>query len=156
MLKTEYHMYNHAGAEGASHVACQKYHIPGHLVEHIDIVTPTVHFDQQIGGRERAGKKEPMSDEHLDELRKRSPAALEKRQRPFTGIQGSPEDASNPKQGASAENAMMSLAQCDAMITPGCLRALYNVPAGTLASKNNTLVSFKVFKTNGGAHFTDS
>ncbi|KAL8295916.1 hypothetical protein RB600_001419 [Gaeumannomyces tritici] len=44
LLRTEYHVYSHAG-HGARHVACEGYHLPEHMVEHIDIVTPTVHFD---------------------------------------------------------------------------------------------------------------
>lgn len=165
MLRTEYHVYKHA-AGGARHVACEQYHVPEHLVEHIDIVTPTVHFDQRVG-RERTGQKEPVGDAaDLDELRrkrendKRTAAggsALEKRGRPFSGIVGKPSDATNPKQGASADNAMMSLAQCDSMITPGCLRALYNMPKGSLAASNNTREFFLLWggwrgDAGGGMH----
>lgn len=137
MLKTEYHIYKHATSEDALHVACDKYHIPEHLVEHVDIITPTVHFDQRIG-HDRKNKYKEMPEGTMQELRKRS-AQLEKRQQPVTGIVGGPSDQSNPKKGSSVDNAMMSLDQCDAMITPACLRALYGMPQGKLASRNNTL-----------------
>lgn len=138
MLKTKYHVYKHEKSKGR-HVACDKYHVPEHLIEHIDIITPTVHFDQNIG-YERMGQRygQDIYEQRVTELRKRS-AKLEKRQRPSTGIIGSPADGTNPKQGSLIENAMMDLSQCDSMVTPACLQALYNIPTGTLAASNNTL-----------------
>ncbi|KAL1890641.1 hypothetical protein Sste5346_008157 [Sporothrix stenoceras] len=59
--------------------------------------------------------------------------------RPQRGIMGSPTDASLTKQGAVIKNALMDLSQCDTMITPACLQALYNTPVGTLAASNNSL-----------------
>lgn len=137
ILKTEYHVYKHATSRGARHVACEKYHVPEHLAQHIDIITPSVHFDQRIG-HDRSNQRKDVPGEKMDELRKRS-AELQKRQTPVTGIVGSPLDGSNPKQGHQIDNAMMSLDQCDSMITPGCLRALYNIPQGSKANSNNTL-----------------
>jgi tripeptidyl-peptidase-1 len=55
------------------------------------------------------------------------------------GLLGSALDASNPKQGAEVKNALMTLVNCDSMITPACLQALYNVPPNTSAMKNNSL-----------------
>ncbi|EON95925.1 putative subtilisin-like protein [Phaeoacremonium minimum UCRPA7] len=137
LLKTEYHIYKHFSS-GHSHVACDKYHVPEHLKEHIDIVTPTVHFDQRIG-EARKNKQKALSDEHVQELKKRSDLLKKRQSRPEHGILGSPSDGSNPKQGATITNALMDLNQCDTMITPACLRALYATPPGTLASANNTL-----------------
>lgn len=135
MLKTEYHVYKHETSSRARHVACEKYHIPEHLVEHIDIITPTVHFDQRLG-HERTNQHQQMPEDAVDELKKRQ---LGKRQIPVAGIVGRPTDSSNPKQGADVMNAMMDLNQCDRMITPDCLRALYDMPQGSLSSGNNTL-----------------
>lgn len=138
MLKTKYHVYKNEHSKGGRHIACDKYHVPEHLVEHIDIITPTVHFDQLIG-YERHGNRQQMPDETVAELKKRSDQ-LKKRDRPSTaGIIGSPDDGSNPKQGHVIENAMMDLSQCDSMITPECLQALYDMPRGRLAAKSNTL-----------------
>jgi tripeptidyl-peptidase I len=134
LLKTEYHIYKHI-KHGQSHVACEEYHIPEHLSEHVDLVVPTVHFDQRIG-HERRKKTVRLSEEEQGTLTKR---ALTKRQRPEKGIIGLPTDANLPKQGAMVENALMDINQCDTMITPACLRALYATPPGTLASTNNTL-----------------
>lgn len=135
MLKTEYHVFKHEASSSARHVACEKYHIPEHLVEHIDVVTPTVHFDQRVG-HDRTNQYKEMPEDAVEELKKRQ---LAKREIPVTGIVGRPTDASNPKQGADIFNAMMDLSQCNTMITPECLRALYKIPQGSTASNNNTL-----------------
>ncbi|TDZ38617.1 Aorsin [Colletotrichum spinosum] len=137
LLKTEYHVYKHE--QGHNHVACDKYHLPEHLVDHIDIITPSVHFDQRLG-HQRKNTKHELSPEHVEELKKRQ---LAKRSmaggRKNPAIQGSPDSGFGPKQGAVVQNALMDLGQCDSMITPDCLRALYATPPGTLKSSNNTL-----------------
>lgn len=136
LLKTQYHVYKH-NTHGNSHFACDKYHVPDHLVSHIDLITPTVHFDQRVG-HERVNKKVPLDEQQSLELRKRS---LAKRQRPEKGIQGAPNpnDGFAPKQGATVMNALASLENCDQMLTLDCIRALYSIPQGTLAKSNNTL-----------------
>lgn len=137
LLKTQYHVYKHSTAANTRHVACDKYHIPEHLVEHVDFITPTVHFDQRVG-QGRKNRYEELPKDAMSELKKRS-AELQKRQNPEKGIVGKPDDGSNPKQGAFVDNALMDLSQCDSMITPACLRALYATPPGSLSASNNTL-----------------
>ncbi|KAK1990611.1 Pro-kumamolisin [Colletotrichum falcatum] len=143
LLKTEYHAYKHE--QGHTHVACDRYHVPEHLVEHIDMITPTIHFDQRIG-KQRKNNKHELGAHQVEELKKRQ---LNKRQ-VFEGlgihdggksaaIQGSPDSSFAPKQGAFVSNALMDLTQCDTMITPACLRALYATPPGDLKASNNTL-----------------
>ena len=129
LLTTEYHLYNHSS--GHRHVACEQYSIPSHLTEHTDIVTPTVHFDKRIG-MPRWLQKRANLPALLHELNRRTIATPH-------GLLGSTEDASNPKQDAAVINALMTLDDCDTMITPACLRALYNAPAGSSAIKNNSL-----------------
>lgn len=142
LLKTEYHMYKHE--QGHKHVACDKYHVPEHLVQHIDMITPTVHFDQRIG-EQRKNTKYDLEEHHIEELKKRQLRKRELAKRDVaTGgknpaIQGSPDSGFGPKQGAVVMNALMDLNQCDSMITPDCLRALYATPPGSLKSSNNTL-----------------
>jgi tripeptidyl-peptidase-1 len=128
LLKTEYHRYEHES--GSMHVACEKYSVPEHIRPHIDIITPTVHFDQKLG-RERKNNKAPLP-EKLDRV-------MNKRQIASGQRLGSATDGSNPKQGVTITNALVSEETCDTMITPACLRALYNVPEGDTATKNNTI-----------------
>ncbi|KAK1574290.1 Pro-kumamolisin [Colletotrichum navitas] len=142
LLKTEYHAYKHE--QGHTHVACDKYHVPEHLVDHIDMITPSVHFDQRIG-RQRKNNKHELQEHQVQELKKRH----NKRQvfeelgmhgdSKSAAIQGSPDSSFGPKQGAAVTNALMDLNQCDTMITPACLRALYATPPGDLKASNNTL-----------------
>lgn len=44
LLDTKYHVYLNE-ATGQTHIACEDYKLPKHLLQHIDIVMPTVHFD---------------------------------------------------------------------------------------------------------------
>lgn len=139
LLKTEYHLFRHEA--GHEHIACDHYSIPQHLTEHIDIVTPTVQFDKKIGAPRRTQHHHELPPP-LHELNKRM--ELEKRQQagstgnPHAKL-GSEQDQSNPKQGAVVQNALMSLENCDTMITPQCLQALYSAPPNTLTMTNNTL-----------------
>ena len=67
LLGTEYHVYAHE--DGAESVGCDKaYHLPEHVSKHVDLVTPTVHFDAKV--------------------RREAPAALEKRKIPNVGAPG--------------------------------------------------------------------
>lgn len=46
LLQTEYHVYQSDEEGGGQHIACyEKYHLPEHVARHVDIVTPTLHFD---------------------------------------------------------------------------------------------------------------
>lgn len=48
LLKTEYSIYEHAETS-TKHVACGKgYYLPQHVSEHVDFVTPTIHFDVKV------------------------------------------------------------------------------------------------------------
>src|SRR5262249_3304245 len=113
LLKTEYHVFKHS-KHGQSHVACEQYHVPEHLSDHVDLIMPTVHFDQRVG-HERSKKTIKMTSDEQGELKKRAEAVLSKRQRPEKGIVGLPTDASLPKQGATIINALMDINQCDTM-----------------------------------------
>lgn len=142
LLKTEYHLYQHE--EGHRHIACHEYSIPGHLTDHIDFVTPTVHFDKRIGAPRKQLKQDKDLPAPLQALNRRT-EELQKRlllgvadTKPI-GKMGSPEDASNPKQGADIKNALMTLENCDTMITTQCLQALYNFAPGSKSATNNTL-----------------
>lgn len=142
LLRTEYHVYQHQ--DGHSHVACDDYHVPRRVAEHIDIIMPTVHFDQHLGGER--GVRIPLPEDKVADLKGRALAASQVRPeaviRPGeSGILGRPSDASLPKKGKKLThpNILSELTQCDTMITPACIRALYGMPPGTLASPNNTL-----------------
>ncbi len=61
LLKTEYHVYNHVKA-GVEHVACASgYHVPEHLSQYVDIITPTIHFDGIPNGQRTSMRKREVS-----------------------------------------------------------------------------------------------
>ena len=131
LLKTEYYVYKHS--TGKSHVACSEYHVPEHIRQHVDFITPTVHFDAKIMG--------PKSDDN-PKIQKRGPPSAAGH--PTTnGVGhniGSPNSGSLPKLGATIDISKISaeLANCDVNIVPDCLRALYLTPPGFSANPKNS------------------
>ncbi len=48
LLGTEYYVYEHS-ADGREHVACHgDYRLPEHVSKHVDLITPTLHFDVKV------------------------------------------------------------------------------------------------------------
>ncbi|CAI4211106.1 unnamed protein product [Parascedosporium putredinis] len=68
LLHAEYHVFTHES--GHSHVACEDYSVPAHIAPYIDIITPTVHFDQRLG-ESREDTTIPLSADQLKTLKKR-------------------------------------------------------------------------------------
>lgn len=142
LLKTQYSVYEHA-ATGAEHLACgSAYHLPEHVSSHVELVTPTLHFDVKF-------KREPV-----DVLVKRSaqtkPGIAKSIGQPGAGVvtpkttgkvkvsgtcahPDSSEPLMNPFQGL-----LQGLSQCDQFITPDCLRALYSFVYEPIAAKKNS------------------
>ena len=132
LLKTEYHLYEHDS--GKPHVACSEYHVPEHVKQHIDFITPTVHFDAKI---------HPPTEEQKRKVKRAGPqvSGVGAKVTPGTAKQiGLPGSASLPKQGAEVDifgGWAGQLATCNQFITPDCLRALYLIPfALTNVQKN--------------------
>ncbi|TIA00780.1 subtilisin-like protein [Aureobasidium pullulans] len=120
LLNTKYHIYEH-GATGQPHIGCDEYSLPKHLKDHIDFVTPSLHFDTRV--RERSDK-------------------LDKREvTPDTGKSiGQPGSWSTPHLGKYINKSQFikELEQCDEQITPNCLKALYKIPKSTGKSVKNS------------------
>ena len=62
LLKTKYSLFRHVS--GKPHVGCTEYHVPENIAHHVDLITPTVHFDTKI----------PQSHNEWSRKRKRAPA----------------------------------------------------------------------------------
>ncbi|KAF8963500.1 peptidase S8/S53 domain-containing protein [Flammula alnicola] len=110
LLQTEYNVYSHNG--GDQHVACDSYHLPEHVSPHVEIVTPSIHFDAVL--RKRGGTSVPAKKIGL----------------PGIGI--------TPKTTGTISTLFGQLENCDKLITPVCLRALYGLIYQPLASSKNT------------------
>lgn len=110
LLQTEYNVYKHVS--GTEYVACEAYHLPGHVSHHVDFVLPSVHFDARI--RRRDANQPPI-----------------KVGQPGNGFDG-------PKTSGSLQISGPQLEQCDTVITPECLRALYGLYYDPIATEKNS------------------
>ncbi|MCJ1312860.1 hypothetical protein MMC25_006536 [Agyrium rufum] len=128
LLKTKYHLYEHES--GKPHVACEEYHVPENVRQHIDFVTPTVHFDAKLS---------PPSDDENPKMVKRDDLA-ERAGPPISSGAGrnigKPGSGSLPKLGGKVNifGFGSDLGDCNELITPDCLRALYKIPPFSLTS----------------------
>jgi tripeptidyl-peptidase-1 len=126
LLNTQYFEYKHA-MTGQSHVACEEYSLPEDIKQHIDFVTPTVHFDAKV---ENPKKRRSLNENEIA-IAKRQTSATGHNVQPGIGHTiGSPGDKSLPKNGGkvSWETVINELENCDVSIVPDCLRALYEFP----------------------------
>ncbi|KAI4733476.1 subtilisin-like protein [Aureobasidium sp. EXF-12298] len=120
LLNTKYHLYEH-DATGHPHIGCDEYSVPKHLKDHIDFVTPSLHFDARITERSETLEKRDVT--------------------PDTGKTiGQPGSWSTPHLGQYINKSQFikELEQCDEQITPNCLKALYKIPKSTGKSVKNS------------------
>ncbi|OJT01787.1 Aorsin [Trametes pubescens] len=111
LLATEYFVYEHAES-GHKQVGCESaYHLPEHVAKHVEIVTPTLHFDAKV--KKRSGVKSKL------------------------GTPGS--GPVTPKTTGKIQTLFNELKNCDEQITPICLRALYDFVYIPLATKKNSI-----------------
>lgn len=130
LLHTEYF---HDGIEEdrGSMVGCNEYHLPKHIQEHVDYVTP--------------GLKGTMLDLRSSSLRRRSGDKSSTKVRQGSKIRPQEKRFKSVPDVANAIS-NSSLADCDEFITPACLRALYNFKApspNATVSSNNTIGIFE-------------
>jgi tripeptidyl-peptidase-1 len=111
LLRTKYNVYTNTET-GKDHLACEEYSVPAHIREHVDFITPTLHFDAIV---------KPVKKRQ--DIQKREALAT----KPFKIVK--PGSAAVPQPAVT-----FSLANCYQYITPDCLRALYALPNGTLAA----------------------
>ncbi|KAL2849593.1 peptidase S8/S53 domain-containing protein [Aspergillus pseudoustus] len=113
LLQTEYYLYSHAGS-GRSHIACREYHVPKSVQSHIDYITPGVKL-LELDGVESSKRK----------IKKRSP------------------QAPPPPESDVREILNSGVLQCDRVVTPECIRELYQIPKGQRATPGNELGIFE-------------
>ncbi|EIW57555.1 subtilisin-like protein [Trametes versicolor FP-101664 SS1] len=112
LLATKYYVYQHE--DGSEDIGCHHgYHLPEHVRDHVDLVTPTVHFEMiKLGAH--GGK------------RKRSLSPAGKMRRP----NGAPTH--------KTDESYLDAVDCDKAATIDCFRALYNFyPNLTETGKNS-------------------
>ncbi|CAA7270109.1 unnamed protein product [Cyclocybe aegerita] len=110
LLKTQYNVYTHQ--DGEQHIASNSYYLPKHVSLHVEIVTPSIHFDSVL--RKRGGSSVPAKKIGL----------------PGVGI--------TPKTTGTIKSLWDELKNCDQFITPICLRVLYGLVYEPLAASKNS------------------
>lgn len=126
LLKTKYHRYEHVGT-GTRNIACEEYHIPSHLQDHIDYITPGIKL---VTADKSSGKSS-------DGRTKRGLFSL-----PI--LENSPKDAITALGSSStASAATTDLSTCDHVMVPACIAAMYNISQATKAAAGNELGIFE-------------
>ncbi|KAI1432579.1 peptidase S8/S53 domain-containing protein [Xylaria sp. CBS 124048] len=94
--------------EGTVLIACESYAVPSNVQSYIDFVSPTTQFDTRMPGT--LGKKKVAKRDSLAPRIK----------------------------GAKAGSKATGLENCSSLITPACLRAMYDIPEVTEAVEGNS------------------
>jgi tripeptidyl-peptidase-1 len=142
LLDTEYFLYKHEFS-GQSHIACSEYSLPKHVQDHVDFITPTLHFDARIAASKAdilARSERPASFQYTDSSRKRSIGS---------GI-GSALNRWGPKKGKIIgvlkqilglikSTLLQEVFPCSSYITPSCLRELYSFPTDPPMNATNSI-----------------
>ncbi|PVH73292.1 subtilisin-like protein [Cadophora sp. DSE1049] len=126
LLFTEYHEYEDTKTGGIL-PACDQYHIPAHIRQHIDYITPGIRMLAPV---------ESHNSQKNALLAKRDAAlargGLEKR---ILHNLLKAEASHHPKPD--------DLSTCDVAITPACVAALYQIPKAKMKNRKNSLGIFE-------------
>ena len=134
LLNTKYYVYEHAES-GDVHVACDSYSVPEHISKHVNIITPTLHFETKYvrHGSKRDGMfVSNPSHKDFDEI----PPKVET------------EDLESGDITALDEGP--NYQDCVKKVTPACLRFLYGIPAATTTPSGNN--SIAIVEYNGNSY----
>ncbi|KAI0649097.1 subtilisin-like protein [Trametes meyenii] len=114
LLATQYYVYQHE--DGYEHVGCHHgYHLPEHIVDHVDLVSPTVHFET---------------------LRFASHAMRKRSVRPSSSNMQRPNGAPVSKMNGTVYT---DAEHCDQQATLDCFRALYDFYPDLKETDRNTV-----------------
>ncbi|KAI0749771.1 subtilisin-like protein [Daedaleopsis nitida] len=120
LLAADYYVYRHAES-GIEHVGCHSgYHLPEHLVAHVDMVTPTVEFGGVSLGA-RVAKRASGAPPGATGGQMKRPVA------PKTPIP------------AAVRDVLTDADHCDTQVTLDCIRALYDFQPNLQATDQNTV-----------------
>ncbi|KAI0661744.1 subtilisin-like protein [Cubamyces menziesii] len=124
LLATEYYVYQHE--DGSEDVGCHHgYHLPAHVVEHVDLVMPTVQFETvRLHGYSKQRKRRAVAQAQARDAHAKAAGYMK---RP-NGVA--------PKK---ATQIWMDVEHCDQLATIDCFRALYNFYPNLTETKKNTI-----------------
>ncbi|CZT04252.1 related to tripeptidyl-peptidase 1 precursor [Rhynchosporium graminicola] len=138
LMNTKYYEFTHRES-GQSHIACEEYSVPERVQQHVDFITPTLHFDAKI---EKSKKRRAMSANDIA-IAKRQTSVSDHKIVPGIGHSvGSPGDKSLPKFGGNIpfQAILDQLEHCSTSIVPNCLRALYQFPPNVPANPKSKYI----------------
>ncbi|KAI0198831.1 peptidase S8/S53 domain-containing protein [Astrocystis sublimbata] len=167
LLMADYHVWEHK-MTGAKDIGCDEYHVPKHVKQHLDYITPGVKlmgnggkldknlFDRDVGNGDdsipRLAEVVDPSDSTLGKMtsrrfRARSTYTTKTADPKFRG----PLRFAEPIRPEDVLSGNLTLAgDCDTYITPDCIRQLYGIPKGTKKHAGNKMGIFQSL----GQHYT--
>lgn len=111
LFRTEYYEHEHSQSDRVR-VGCDEYHLPEHISQHVDYITPGVKMTQAV---KRTVKKEKRnSHAQVSRVSNFVPQELGGHHHPEQDQPGAPD-----------------LSRCSYNMTPPCIRALYGIPLPT-------------------------
>lgn len=125
LLRTEYFHYDHAPS-GRTTIACDQYHVPAHIQEHVDYITP--------GLKLLAGTSKSQKSADLAKRGFRSGS---------TGPFGGPIMGPNITSPVAKLLESQQTAACDQYVTPACIAGMYNITQATKSHAGNELGIFE-------------
>ena len=117
LLHTEFYEH-HDTVSGGRMPACEAYHLPSSIREHVDYITPGIKLMVPTGSVSQIGRKDLNHKRDL-----------------LHGLRKAPSDY---QRSAQASSSSANLSTCDQAITPACIAALYRIPP---TNKNETPVA---------------
>lgn len=132
LLHTEYKVYNHPKT-GKPILGCDHYSIPSFLVDHVDLITPTVHIGPSpIGLKKRAVTKPKKGTKHIKPNYVNRPPKAPKK-----------EDETASVTSFSSFTNSSALSSCTDNTSIDCIRVLYNIPQGTSSLSSMGVMEFQ-------------
>lgn len=134
LFKTEYKVYESKDDMTRRSLATDEYSVPLTVRDHIDFITPTTQFDAIFSKPKRravpAIKKAAIKSTPVADMKPRIPG-------------GAISDSDGIETADSSSTFdPTDLTICNQYITTECLRALYNIPNGTLAHSSLNIVEY--------------
>lgn len=122
LLYTEYHEYEDS-VTGGIIPACEEYHVPKHIRQHIDYISPGI----KLLAPPQSHKSKRDAFLVKDEAKELATRNRHGELKIDTDAHPDPND----------------LSTCDIAITPACVAALYQIPAGTSKNPKNSMGIFE-------------
>ncbi|KAH7627767.1 peptidase S8/S53 domain-containing protein [Sordaria sp. MPI-SDFR-AT-0083] len=142
LLYTTYYIYKHLPT-GSKAIACDQYHVPHHVREHVDYITPGIKL-RPDPAKVRSSKRNQRRARHVRTEEKRG------FQPTHHGLMDPGFDTLPP----------LNDSACYKYVTPKCIQSQYGLPEGTTATPGNELGIFEglndhYVKEDLGAYFSN-